>query len=84
MEQQPTTYNTKYICPLHKVSQTGTYRPTFEKSLHTAILDASMGNSMRLYKEVIRGCHCQINYKAFDTLVQHIQLGTKGVTQQSS
>jgi hypothetical protein len=62
------TVSNAYLCPLHKVLQYGTKRTSFEKELHEAIVNSSMDVSQSLYKHVLHGCHCQANYKRFDTL----------------
>jgi len=59
-----------YICPLHKVEQTGIYRPLFLTTLHETLLNASIGTAMSLYKSVVHGCHCQTNYKEFDKIIE--------------
>lgn len=66
-----------YTCTVHKTDHTGQKRETFEKELFDALLNASMSESFRLYKEVNHGCHCPTNYKAFDTILQ----GSKAPTQ---
>jgi hypothetical protein len=57
-----------YICPVHKVQQTGIYRESFDDDLHEEILNASINTVMELYKIVKHGCHCQSNYAEFDKL----------------
>jgi hypothetical protein len=57
-----------YVCPLHKVEQTGIYRESFDDDLHEEILNASINTAMELYKVVKHGCHCQTNYAEFDKL----------------
>ena len=66
-----------YTCPVHKTEHTGQKRETFEKELFDALLNATMSESFRLYKEVQHGCHCPTNYKAFDIILQ----GSKAPTQ---
>jgi hypothetical protein len=63
------TPNATYECPLHKVTYQGTQRPNFDRDVYNALLFATMGAAMRIYKEVKQGCHCPINYKAFDFIV---------------
>jgi hypothetical protein len=62
-----------YLCPLHKVLQTGVYRPKFNAILHSTIVNASMMISQELYRSVKHGCHCTSNYYAFDSIVQKMQ-----------
>lgn len=59
-----------YICPIHKIEYVGQKREGFEADLFNALLNASISESFRLYKEVKHGCHCPTNYKAFDTIIQ--------------
>lgn len=66
-----------YICPSHKIEHPGQKRDSFETDLFNALLNASMSESFRLYKEVKHGCHCPENYKAFDSILQ----GSKAATQ---
>ena len=66
-----------YTCTVHKTEHEGSKRETFEKELFDALLNATMSESFRLYKEVKHGCHCPTNYKAFDTILQ----GSKAPTQ---
>ena len=62
-----------YLCPLHKVLQSGVYRPKFNTILHTTIVNASMMFSQELYRSVKHGCHCTSNYNTFDTILQKMQ-----------
>jgi hypothetical protein len=62
-----------YLCPLHKVLQTGVYRPKFNTILHLTIVNASMMISQELYRSVKHGCHCTSNYNTFDSIVQKMQ-----------
>ena len=39
------------------------------ETLHETLLNASIGTAMSLYKSVVHGCHCQSNYKEFDTII---------------
>ena len=66
-----------YECPLHKLEHQGQKRDTFDTDLFNALLNASMSESFRLYKEVKHGCHCPTNYKALDMILQ----GSKAATQ---
>ena len=59
-----------YSCPVHKLEHQGQKRETFEKELFDALLNASMVESFRLYKEVKHGCHCPTYYNALDTILQ--------------
>jgi len=66
---ESTDQSSIYLCPIHKVLQYGTKRASFEKDLHEAIVNSSMDVSQSLYKHVVHGCHCQANYKRFDTII---------------
>ena len=68
MSEQSAQSIQKYICPLHKLEQTGIYRESFDDDLHEEILNASINTVMELYKVVKHGCHCQSNYAEFDKL----------------
>lgn len=59
-----------YTCPVHKTEYVGQKREGFEADLFNALLNASMSESFRLYKEVKHGCHCPTNYNALDTILQ--------------
>jgi hypothetical protein len=59
---------TTYLCPVHKILQTGIYRKSFNDDLHKELLNASISVVMELYKSVKHGCHCQSNYAEFDKL----------------
>lgn len=74
-ESQPS-----YICPVHKTEHAGQKRESFEADLFNALLNASMSQSFRLYKEVKHGCHCPTNYNVFDTITQ--PQGSKAPAQQ--
>jgi hypothetical protein len=65
-----TSESQSYTCPVHKTDHIGQKRDSFETKLFNALLNASMSESFRLYKEVKHGCHCPTNYKAFDTILQ--------------
>ncbi len=58
-----------YECPVHKTEYVGTQRTHFDRDVFDALLIANMAAAMRLYKEVKQGCHCPVNYKAFDLIV---------------
>jgi GTP cyclohydrolase I len=59
-----------YICPFHKIEQTGTKRVNFTNDLHNECVNATMERVIKLYKNVIYGCHCQINYTVFDSIMK--------------
>lgn len=61
-----------YECPLHKKTQYGKQRETFQTDFYNLLIDLSMGDSMRLYKEVNVACHCQSNYEKFDIIKNSI------------
>ena len=74
---QPTT--SSYECPVHKLHHEGQKRESFEADLFNALLNASMEQSYKLYRDVKHACHCPANYKAFDRITQH--QGSKAPTQ---
>ncbi len=59
-----------YECIHHKVINSGLKRPNFYEQVHDALMEIPMGLSMRLYKEVVIGCDCQHNYRAFDLIME--------------
>ncbi len=65
--------NLTYECIYHKVINSGVKRDTFYQDIHDALMEIPMGLSMRLYKEVVIGCDCQYNYRAFDLIMNDVK-----------
>jgi len=61
-----------YECPIHKIIETGIKRENFKEEFYSLIINASMYDSMRLYKEVNVNCHCKKNYLVFDKIKEDI------------
>lgn len=59
-----------YECPVHKIQQEGKKRESFQMEFYDLLLKVSMGDSMRLYKEINVSCHCQSNYQKFDEIAK--------------
>jgi hypothetical protein len=80
MEEELTTYE----CVYHKVINSGVKRQQFSEQIHATLMEIPMGLSMRLYKEVVIGCDCQHNYRAFDLIMKDakIQASLKDQTQK--
>jgi hypothetical protein len=72
-----------YECPFHKTQHAGVQRPHFDRDLYDALLIATMGAAMRLYKSVRQGCHCPKNYAAFDEIANE-EDSLKEFRQQSN
>ena len=80
MEEELLTYE----CIYHKVINSGVKRANFYEQVHEALMEIPMGLSMRLYKEVVIGCDCQYNYRAFDLIMKdaNSQASLKDQTQK--
>ena len=72
-----------YECPFHKLQYPGIQRTHFDRDVFDALLIATMGAAMRLYKTVRQGCHCPSNYAAFDEIVNE-EDSLKEFRQQSN
>jgi hypothetical protein len=57
-----------YKCLIHKTKQEGKIRENFQNEFYTLLIELSMADSMRLYKDVNVSCQCTENYKKFDEL----------------
>ncbi len=73
-----------YECVYHKVINSGKKRQNFSEHIHDLLMEIPMGLSMRLYKEVVIGCDCQHNYRAFDLILEDVkkQASLKDQTQK--
>lgn len=80
MEDELSTYE----CIYHKVINSGVKRTNFYEKVHDALMEIPMGLSMRIYKEVVIGCDCQHNYRAFDLIMEDAkkQASLKDQTQK--
>jgi hypothetical protein len=77
------TPSSTYECSLHKIQHPGIKRPHFDRDVYDALLLATMGAAMRIYKSVKQGCHCPANYKTFDEIANE-EDSLKDFRQQSN